>query len=188
MDGIDGLAGAEGLFISLSTAVAFGLLGILGMGLLCLLLGGTIAGFLTWNWPPAKIFMGDVGSGYLGYIFAVLAIATANFGMIPLTFWIIVSAVFLCDASLTVLYRIYHRERWYLAHRKHAYQRLVQRWLDHKTVTMSVIFINVFILFPLAFSVLYYPTWHVTILSAVFFILFFLWVFIVARYRVEGGI
>lgn len=180
MDGIDGLAGVEGVFISLCAALALSLLGISGMGLLCFLLAGVIAGFLVWNWPPAKIFMGDVGSGYLGYVFSVLAITTANLNILPLVFWITISAIFLCDATFTTLYRMYKGERWYEAHRKHAYQQLVQYGGDHKTVTIGIFLINLFILLPTASAMLFKPTWRFEMLSMVVIGFFALWVIIVA--------
>ena len=179
MDGIDGLASVEGIFISLSAALALSLLGISGISLLCLLLAGIIAGFLVWNWPPAKIFMGDVGSGYLGYVFSVLAIATTNFNMLSLAFWMTIAAVFLCDATFTMLYRLFNGERWYEAHRKHAYQRLVKYGFDHRTVTLGVLFINLFILFPVALVIFLKPHWYFGILSLVIAWLFILWMFIV---------
>ncbi|HLB41651.1 MAG TPA: glycosyltransferase family 4 protein [Gammaproteobacteria bacterium] len=178
MDGIDGLAGVEGLFISLCVAL---MLGNSGVGLLCFLFAGAIGGFLVWNWPPAKIFMGDVGSSYLGYIFSVLAIATANLNMLPLTFWIIISAIFLCDTTFTVLYRIYNGERWYEAHRKHAYQRLVQCGISHKIVTMSIYLVNIFILFPIAFTMFYYPSLSFKIVSILLVGFFVLWIFIMSQ-------
>ncbi|HLB42241.1 MAG TPA: glycosyltransferase family 4 protein [Gammaproteobacteria bacterium] len=186
MDGIDGLAGVEGVFISLCAALMLSLLGISGISLLCLLLAGAIGGFLVWNWPPAKIFMGDVGSSYLGYIFSVLAIATANFDMLPLAFWIIIAAVFLCDTTFTVLYRIYNGEHWCEAHCKHAYQRLVQSGMNHRTVTMSIVFINIFILLPIAFTTFYYPTLYFKILSILLVGFFVLWFFIMDKDHLSG--
>lgn len=175
MDGIDGLAGIEGLFICLSAAWMLKWGGAPSMSFLCIVLAAAIGGFLVWNWPPAKIFMGDVGSGYLGFIFAVLAIASENMHVLPLTCWGIISGVFLCDATFTVLSRIYQGKRWYEAHREHAYQRLVQKGISHKTVTTSVLFVNIFILFPLSYAAFYYSRGGIWILILVIIGLFILW-------------
>ncbi|OGT37966.1 MAG: hypothetical protein A3F11_03070 [Gammaproteobacteria bacterium RIFCSPHIGHO2_12_FULL_37_14] len=179
MDGIDGLAGAQGLFISLGAAFALKWIGTPELSILCFFLATTIAGFLTWNWPPAKIFMGDIGSGYLGFVFAVLAISTANMGLLPLSFWCVISAVFLCDATFTVLYRAYCNKPWYKAHREHAYQRLIQGGASHQAVTLSILFVNIFILFPTAYAILSYPQWRIEIVSIGFFGIFALWTAIV---------
>ncbi len=185
MDGIDGLAAVEGVCISLCAALVLNMFDFSGISLLCLLFAGAISGFLVWNWPPAKIFMGDVGSSYLGYVFSVLAITTSNYKMLPLSFWIIISAIFLCDATFTVLYRLYNGERWYEAHRKHAYQQLVQHGINHKTVTMSIFLINIFILFPIAFTMLYYPHLYFVFLSLLLSVFFILWILITHKNRLN---
>jgi Fuc2NAc and GlcNAc transferase len=79
MDGLDGIAGSEAIFISLAGACLSLFMGCaLGVALTALLLGAACGGFLLWNWPPARIFLGDVGSGYLGYAIVVLANAAAR--------------------------------------------------------------------------------------------------------------
>ena len=175
MDGIDGLAATEGLCMSIVVAFILSLYGFSNMSLLCLLLAASIAGFLVWNWPPAKIFMGDVGSGYLGYVFAVLALSTANTHLLPLTFWMTISALFLCDATWTVLFRLWRGERLYEAHREHAYQRLVQNGISHFNVTISAAMINIFVLFPIAILMLYYPSLQFQLLSFLLAMLFVVW-------------
>lgn len=182
MDGIDGLAGMEGIFVSISAAFILGIMGELGFSVLCLLLGGVIAGFLMWNWPPAKIFMGDVGSGYLGYIFTVLALATANLKILPLLFWIILAAVFVCDATFTVLYRIFQNKRWYEAHCEHAYQRLVQLRQSHKRIVLGILLMNVIVLFPVAVIVVYYPIQGVWLSAGTLTSLFVFWCLIMKRF------
>lgn len=107
-----------------------------------LLIAAASAGFLIWNWAPAQIFMGDVGSGLLGFLFGVLAITSENTGSLSLTVWVLLLAVFIVDATLTLLRRVAHGERWYAAHKSHAYQRLVLSGLSHQWVSGSVIGIN----------------------------------------------
>lgn len=178
MDGIDGLAGIEGLFISLAAGIALVVVGMSGMGLLCFLLAAAILGFLVWNWPPAKIFMGDVGSGYLGFVFAVLAFATANLQVLSLGFWFTIAAVFLCDATFTVLKRMLQGKRWYEAHREHAYQRLVQYGASHKKVTIWVLLVNVLVLGPVAVLIYFNPEFLFFMVSMVLLSFFVLWILI----------
>jgi Fuc2NAc and GlcNAc transferase len=151
MDGIDGIAASEaafiacaGAFISWRHGVDAGLAGAL------LALGGASVGFLIWNWPPAKIFMGDVGSGFLGFSLAALGVAVSARSAVPIEVWVILGGVFLIDATLTLLRRMLRGERWYEAHRTHAYQRLARRWNAHLPVTAGVIAIDVAWLFPWA--------------------------------------
>lgn len=151
MDGIDGLAGSEAVFV----AGAAGLLGQLwypdsGLGPLNLLLAASCLGFLAWNWPPASIFMGDVGSGFIGFVLGVSAIASARLGGLSLGVWLILSAVFVADASYTLLWRVASGQRWFEAHRSHGYQHAVARLGGHRPVTLAVWAINLGWLLPLA--------------------------------------
>lgn len=150
MDGIDGLAASEAVFVSAISGSVLVLHGMHGIGVLSLILCFSVLGFLVYNWEPAKLFMGDVGSGFLGYVFAVLMWKTASAGVLPVMFWWILLGVFLIDATFTLLYRIKNKEKWYLAHRKHVYQRLVQKGWTHRRVTQVAMLINILILLPIA--------------------------------------
>ena len=151
MDGIDGIAASEAVFVTGGAAM----LGLSGTET-----GSTAAancafaaaccGFLVWNWPPARIFMGDVGSGYLGYVIAVLALATAGDSPAAVWVWLILGGVFFVDATLTLTRRLGRGERVYEAHRSHAYQWLARRWRSHKRVTLTVLAVNVLWLLPWA--------------------------------------
>jgi Fuc2NAc and GlcNAc transferase len=143
MDGIDGLAAGQ----TVTVAGAAGILMVLTGGAqpaatLALLLAGCAAGFLVLNWPPARIFMGDVGSGFLGFTFASLSIATENSGAFPILGWLVLSSVFFFDSTATLIRRALRGERWYEAHRSHAYQRLVSAGRSHRTVTSGVLGLN----------------------------------------------
>lgn len=143
MDGIDGLAAGEAVCVGL---VGGGLLlaaGAHGLAAAALALAAASGGFLVFNWPPAKIFMGDVGSGFLGYAFGVLALASERVGAVPLVVWLLLLAVFLVDATVTLIRRVLACERWYEAHRSHAYQRAVQAGYSHRRVTLTILGINV---------------------------------------------
>lgn len=143
MDGIDGIAGVE----AVTTATFAGLFlvwkGTPGLAILCAALASAVAGFLAWNWPPAKIFMGDVGSGFLGYIFSVLALATEKTGALPVLVWIVLLGVFVCDASVTLIKRLLRKEKVWQAHRSHFYQRAVQAGRSHRFVTLWTGLLNV---------------------------------------------
>jgi Fuc2NAc and GlcNAc transferase len=165
MDGIDGIAASEAVFVSWAGALLLLLAGgSASVAAASLAFGSACCGFLLWNWPPAKIFMGDVGSGYLGYVIAVLALAAARESPATLCTWVILGGVFLVDATVTLVRRLLRGERVYEAHRSHAYQWLARRWGSHKLVTMTVIVVNVLWLLPCAIFSAFYPgraTWMV---------------------------
>lgn len=158
MDGIDGIAGAEAVFVAAAAALLL-LLGA-GAGIHALQLGllaSAAAGFVVWNWPPAKIFMGDVGSGFLGFLLGVFAVMTAAAGELSLVVWLILSGVFFVDATLTLLRRMAGGQRWYEAHRSHAYQRAAVVLASHKRVTVGVALMNGLWLMPLAAAAVFWP-------------------------------
>lgn len=149
MDGIDGLAASEAVFVSIVAGLV--LLSVdQGASIVCFVLGFSVFGFLYWNWAPAKIFMGDIGSGFLGYFFAIMLWSTESLRVAPIYFWLILLAVFLIDATYTLLRRIIQKKKWMQAHREHIYQLMVQKGLMHYQMTLLVILINMVVLLPLA--------------------------------------
>jgi Fuc2NAc and GlcNAc transferase len=149
MDGIDGIAATEAVFITLAAALA----GLIGgwapeIPAAAWVLGFASAGFLCWNWPPARVFLGDVGSGYLGYLIAVLALASARTNPAALWVWLILGGVFFIDATVTLCRRLLRGERVFEAHRSHAYQWLARRWGSHGRVTATVTAVNLAWLLP----------------------------------------
>ncbi len=176
MDGIDGIAGVETVTVSLSAMVLMSF--SIGTSLpaeayVALVLAAATSGFLVWNWPPAKIFMGDVGSGVLGFTLALLALWSAQHHALSLTVWLILAAVFLVDATLTLMIRIRQGERWYEAHRSHAYQHAARRWSSHRKVTLSVLAINLVWLLPLAWLAMRHPGGELWLLLIAILPLFF---------------
>lgn len=158
MDGIDGIAAAEAALVAVSGAVLAVIAGVSGsVSAACLVFGAACSGFLLWNWPPAKIFMGDVGSGYLGYVIAVLSLASGRESAVMPFGWLILGGVFFMDATVTVVRRTIRGERVYEAHRTHAYQWLARRWGSHQRVTLVIAAINLFWLFPCALLATMYP-------------------------------
>jgi len=150
MDGIDGIAGSQALFMGAAGA-ALGLLGGVSVpvAMAGCVVGAASLGFLFSNWPPARIFMGDVGSGYLGYVIAVLALAAAREQPAVFAGWLVLSGVFLIDATVTLLRRLARREPVYEAHRSHAYQWQARRF-GHARVTIAVLALNLCWLAPIA--------------------------------------
>jgi Fuc2NAc and GlcNAc transferase len=165
MDGIDGLAGAEALTVGAGATVLLFLAGNAGLAVLALVLCSGVAGFLAWNWPPARIFMGDVGSGFTGYVVAFLAIASENSHAVPLLTWVLLLAVFVTDATITLGRRLLNGERVHVAHRKHAYQRLVRAGWSHGRVTLNTVAINA-LLAGAALLTARYPVLILPVLSA----------------------
>jgi UDP-N-acetylmuramyl pentapeptide phosphotransferase/UDP-N-acetylglucosamine-1-phosphate transferase len=139
MDGIDGLAGGIGVIYSLAlAAVSFGT-GQRVIGAACLLLAAGCLGFLAHNFPPAKIFMGDVGSLFVGYALAAFAVVISNSGARPVPFPAValIFGTFLFDGTLTLGRRLVRGEKIWLAHRSHLYQRLVIAGQSHRHVTLT---------------------------------------------------
>ena len=119
--------------------------------------------------------MGDVGSCLLGFSFGVLAFATVKENVLSLVIWVIVLAVFICDATLTLLMRFLKGEKWYAAHRSHAYQRLVQMGLSHAGLAIGFLLLNVVLLWPFAYFVWRSEGDSLYILSGVIVIMCLLW-------------
>ncbi len=158
MDGIDGIAASQGTFMTFAgAAIALGT-GVAGpFPVLAMVVGMASLGFLVWNWPPAKIFMGDAGSGYLGYVLAILALLAGREAATGLLVWLILGGLFFVDATVTLARRLARRERVYEAHRSHAYQWLARRWRSHRRVTLLANAINVMWLFPCAWLAAIHP-------------------------------
>jgi len=161
MDGIDGLAAAEAVFFAMALCVCLHLQGEAGgaAGIYAALLAAGSLGFLVWNWPPARIFMGDVGSGFLGFGLGALSLVAHRESGLSLWVPIILAAVFVSDATVTLIVRVLRGERWYVAHRSHAYQRMARRLGAHFPVTMATATINVAWLLPLAALATLFPRW-----------------------------
>lgn len=151
MDGIDGIAGAQALSMSATASLLlwFGA-DAANAALPLLLLAAASAGFLVWNWPPAKIFMGDVGSGYLGFALGALALWTVVEGWLTVWVWLILGGAFLADATVTLLVRARRGTTLGEAHRSHAYQRLSRYWGSHRLVTLAFVAVNLAWLAPWA--------------------------------------
>lgn len=159
MDGVDGIAASEAVFIAWGGALLpLGAGSSAAVPAMALAFGAVCCGFLLWNWPPARIFMGDVGSGYVGYVIVVLALAAARENPAALLVWLILGGVFFSDATVTLLRRLARRERVFEAHRTHAYQWLSRRWGSHRSVTVAVAIVNLAWLLPCAWLATVHPS------------------------------
>lgn len=153
MDGIDGIASAVAICVTVAGASLYWWCGFTREVWTPLLLASACAGFLVWNFPPARIFMGDAGSGFLGIVLGGMALQAGWVAPQLFWSWLILMGVFVVDATYTMLHRLIRGERIYEAHRSHAYQYASRIHLSHKKVTVTVILINVVWLTPLAFWV-----------------------------------
>ena len=136
MDGIDGIAGITAAAAGGAIAAAAAILGMPLLLGISLAFAGSALGFLTCNWPPARIFMGDVGSAFCGFMIAVLPLAAAGdeaprlVPIVALTMW-----PFIFDSAYTLVRRLLKRENIFTAHRSHLYQRLVIAGWSHRAVS-----------------------------------------------------
>jgi Fuc2NAc and GlcNAc transferase len=184
MDGSDGLAAIE--TITAGAAAAWLLFGqnAGGAAWICWLLCCASAGFLAWNWPPARIFMGDAGSCLIGFLFGATAVLAARDGTLPPAAWAILLAVFWVDATATLLRRLLRGEPWYSPHRSHAYQLLVLSGMSHRQLAISVATVNLALLAPLAWLSLQRPQWSAACLAGAVAALLAAW-FAVQRRHAE---
>ena len=158
MDGIDGMAASGtafvcvllGVLIAVNYAEYYSYVSVLA------LLAAACLAFLIFNWPPARIFMGDAGSLFLGFTFSVLILYGMEQAIITVWQWLIVFSYFVFDTGMTLFLRIIKVRKWYGAHRSHAYQNLARIWGDHKRVIGLVMLYNLLWITPLTLlSVLY---------------------------------
>ena len=153
MDGIDGLAAIEAISVCLGAVLLYNLNGNYDLMYLPLLLSAAVAGFLCWNFAPARIFMGDTGSGFLGLALGVFSIQAANVNPRFFWCWLILLGVFIVDASTSLLCRLFQAKKIYEAHCDHAYQHAARHYASHARVSLGVLTLNIFWLLPLAILV-----------------------------------
>lgn len=148
MDGSDGLAAGQGVWAGLVSAGLFHAADEPGLALLAMAAAGAWAGFLVWNRPPARIFMGDSGSLALGALVGAMAVFGAISGSISVWISFMISSLFVIDATATLVARVRRGERWYTAHRQHAYQRLLDLGFSHGRVLGGYMLVNVLVVLP----------------------------------------
>ncbi len=150
MDGIDGIASVEAISVLVGGALLYVIAAQPALAAAPSMLAAATAGFLYWNLPPARIFMGDAGSGFLGIVLGALSVQAGWIEPTLFWAWQILLGVFVVDATVTLVRRLMRGERVYEAHRSHAYQHASRRFGGHLPVTLGVAFINALWLFPIA--------------------------------------
>jgi glycosyltransferase WbpL len=156
MDGIDGIAATELIAVNLlSVVIVINSDSVLT--LLSLSMAAAAGGFLLWNWAPAKIFMGDVGSSFIGFTLGVMALLSMIHGSMSVWTWVLLLGVFIVDATLTLFVRFRRGQRWYEGHATHAYQNAARHYKSHAKVTITLIAINFLWLGPLSWLSIQYP-------------------------------
>lgn len=154
MDGLDGLASIELIFACLGAVGLYWLAGVPELIALPFALAVSVLGFLCWNFPPARIFMGDVGSNFLGLLVGVFSMQAARVDEQFFWSWLILLGVFFVDATFTLLRRFIQGFKVFEAHQSHAYQKAVNAiGGKHLPVVLTVLLINMFWLMPIAFAV-----------------------------------
>jgi Fuc2NAc and GlcNAc transferase len=154
MDGIDGIASIEAVTVCIGGILLY-LIAVPGSQSWAgpALLLASVGGFCYWNWPPARIFMGDAGSGFLGVTLGAFSIQAAWVAPDLFWAWTVLLGVFIADASVTLTRRVWRGHRYDEAHRSHAYQRAARRFGAHKPVSLAVGAITLIWLWPLALLV-----------------------------------
>lgn len=171
LDGIDGLAATQAVFMLLAACLLAWLTHPYAVHypiwLAMLTTVAAVLGFLMLNWPPARVFMGDTGSLFLGFIMVFFGLASVSYGWMNYPAWMILGALFITDATVTLCVRLVRGQRLLQAHRSHAYQRLTRRWEAHLPVTLLYLGINLLWLLPLAGVAMLKPTyaWHAVTLA-----------------------
>ena len=150
MDGINGIAGIELVTVALGGLVLGGFAGVGSGWLLLAVLMACGVGFLVWNFPRARIFMGDACSGFLGLLLGLVAVWQGALEPGLFVAWVLLLGVFLVDATFTLIRRVLRGDAFYEAHRSHAYQFAARRSGSHTPVSLAVGAINLLWLLPWA--------------------------------------
>ncbi len=143
MDGIDSLAASEAVFVGAIGGLFALQSGGRDVAFISFLIAASSLGFLHWNLPRAKVFLGDVGSGFLGYAFAIVALFSDRTASLPAIGWWVLLGVFAFDSTVTLCRRLVRREAWHVTHRESAYQRAALRFRGHGRVTLFIMAVNV---------------------------------------------
>ncbi|MFW5815833.1 MAG: MraY family glycosyltransferase [Wenzhouxiangella sp.] len=163
MDGSDGLAAMQGAWAGLALGALLARAEMPTLALTGFILAGACLGFLAWNRPPARVFMGDTGSVMIGGMIALLALGGAADGTVSIWQSLIVCSLFVVDATATLAARVVRGARWYTAHRDHAYQRLIGTGWGHGRVLVLYTLVNVLVVLPVLLLAIRYPFWDMAL-------------------------
>lgn len=181
MDGIDGLLALQVLFVATGLALLVWSRGAAGLALALAVLACAALGFWICNRPPARIFMGDVGSGSVGW--AIFAFTAMAWSIDPALIWpaLVLSSAFVVDAGLTLLSRMLHGRRWYAAHREHVYQWLVRRGATHGQVGGGYLAWNLVVVAPLAWLAAIHPASRIALTMGAYVLAGLAWLLLKRR-------
>jgi Fuc2NAc and GlcNAc transferase len=157
MDGSHGMAGFEGMFAGGVSGFIFLQNSEPALAMVAFLLAAACLGFLPWNFPAPRVFMGDAGSVPLGFALGSLLLLGVARGSLALPVALMVLAVFLVDSTMTLFRRVIRGERWYTPHRKHVYQRLIAQGWPHSRVLLLYQAINIIAVLPAIMLAMMYP-------------------------------
>jgi UDP-N-acetylmuramyl pentapeptide phosphotransferase/UDP-N-acetylglucosamine-1-phosphate transferase len=149
MDGIDGLVATQSAWVTFCAMLLLSAGGVWIWALLAAIMVAACLGFLPFNFPRARIFLGDVGSGGLGFACGALLLVVASVGAASIWVLLIVASALWIDAGMTLASRMFRGRRWYRAHREHLYQWMVRSGRSHATTTYLYLAWNVILVFPL---------------------------------------
>lgn len=183
MDGSDGLAGLHTILVSFSICVISYLSGVNFLFYLMVIIAASTSGFLYYNYPPAKIFMGDAGSCFVGLIFGLCAFYCHVNNLVPIEIWLILLSIFICDTSLTLLMRFCIGRKWYAAHREHAYQKVILMKDSHEDVLFFLVAIYILLILPILGLSIYFEHFSWLFVMICYGILTAIWIVIQMRYR-----
>jgi Fuc2NAc and GlcNAc transferase len=175
MDGSNGMAGTQGVFAGLLLWWLFSAAGDAQAAAAAALMAAACAGFLPWNLGKARVFMGDVGSGPLGFAFAGLMAYGVASGKLSIAVAWMVMLVFVCDSTLTLVVRVMKGERWYNPHKQHLYQRLIARGWPHGRVLLLYQMVNVVLVVPAIVVAVDYPGAEVIVAAGLTILLGVIW-------------
>jgi Fuc2NAc and GlcNAc transferase len=159
IDGIDGMASSATIFICAAMGAVLFFQGEPTLSMILVLLGVSSAGFLAFNWPPARMFLGESGSSFMGCIISAVFVESLWHNSSSLWSWLIVGGFYFADTTLTTGVRLLKVPGWYRPHRSHAYQNLARTWNSHRRVLLLVIGINFLWLLPLLLLSLHFASW-----------------------------
>lgn len=177
MDGIDGLAALEAIFVFGFGGFFLWQMGGYALSMLSFGLVSILCGFLLWNFPPAKMFMGDAGSTFIGFLIPVFGLFGEKVYHLPALLWVMLYGFFIFDASITLIRRMIYDVHWYKPHRLHAFQRLQLQYASHGVAFGIIFLVNCIVsaLVCLAFLFQRYLLLYLTI-EILFLMLFYFYI------------
>ena len=181
MDGTDGFAAIQTICIGLFCGLLLYLIAETSYAIIMFCLVASTIGFLHWNWAPAKIFMGDVGSCTIGFLFGLLSLYMEKMGIISIAVWLVLLSPFIVDSTFTLLKRIINKEKWYTAHNMHAFQKLYQSGLAHNKLAIGLLVMNITIVWPIAWLAHVYKNLESILLVSLYGIIGIMWLIVQSK-------